>query len=152
MLSRPNGVKTMATDYIKIEDCGDGGLYRISSRNLTFGVYKESCKGFIGIREKFGDEFLFAEYHWDTGSPFGTVRPIEFLEACPLEDFREGDSFDAVTNRPVAFDKPIANGGKGWYYLDTGEVSQDISPVFKTNQKLFGWLKEKEAQYRREEK
>ena len=135
-------------DYIKVEDCVQGGLYRISSRNLAFGVFQAVSKGFVGIREKFGCEYLFEEYHWDNGPPHGTVMPKEFLEACPLLDLRESiGSFDSVTNRLVEFDKPIADGGKGWYYLDTGEGSQDIRPVSKNNQELFDWLKQKEEQY-----
>lgn len=136
------------SDYIKLDECVNGCLYRISSRNLTFGVYRSDAKGFVGIREKFGDEYLFTEYHYDTGAPFGTVHPKEFLESCPLADLRESiGAFDSVTNREVAFDKPIAAGGKGWYYLDTGEQSQDIRAVSRDNQKLFDWLKEKEVQY-----
>jgi hypothetical protein len=136
------------SDFIKIEECVNGCLYRISSRNLVVGVFRADVKGFIGIREKFGDEYLFTEYHWDNGPPFGTVMPKEFLEGCPLADLRESiGSFDSVTNREVAFDKPIANGGKGWYYLDTGEASEAIRPVSRGNQELFDWLKEKEAQY-----
>jgi len=135
-------------DYIKVDGCVNGGLYRISSRNLGFGVYRSDVKGFIGIREKFDSKFLFTEYHWDNGPPFGTVHPKEFLEDCPLADLRESiGSFDSVTNREVAFDKPIADGGKGWYYLDTGEASQAIRPVSRGNQELFDWLSEKEAQY-----
>lgn len=137
------------SDYIKIDECVNSCLYRISSRNLTFGIYCSDWKGFVGIREKFGAEYLFTEYHYDTGAPFGTVHPKEFLENCPLADLRESiGSFDAVTDREVAFDKPIADGGKGWYYLDTGEASEVIRPASRGNQKLFDWLKEKEAQYK----
>jgi len=44
-------------------------------RNLSYGVY-DGKEGFIGIREKFGHEFLFTEYHFDQGPPFGTVHTI----------------------------------------------------------------------------
>jgi hypothetical protein len=82
--------------HIKAEDCKDGGLYRIWSRNLRFGVYRVECRGFIGIREKFFHEYLFTEYHWDNGPPFGTVKPKEFLEDCPIQPISEhlGDTFD----------------------------------------------------------
>jgi hypothetical protein len=66
--------------YIKIDDCKNGYLYSLHSRNLTYGVYNEENKGFIGIREKFEQEYLFTEYHWDTGPPYGTVKPIKELE------------------------------------------------------------------------
>jgi hypothetical protein len=47
-------------------------------------------KGCMGKREKFGDWFLFTEFHWDTGAPFGTLRPMIELEKSPFgaEDFK----------------------------------------------------------------
>lgn len=73
------------TNYISLEGCKDGYLYYIHSRNLSFGVFRKETQGFIGIRMKFYDRYLFEEYHWDTGSPFGTVKPKEKLGKCPLE-------------------------------------------------------------------
>ena len=81
--------------HIPLDQCKHGFLYRITSRNLNTGVYNAKTKGFIGIREKFGDLYLFTEYHWDLGPPHGTVRPIEILEKCQtiideyLEDHTE---------------------------------------------------------------
>jgi hypothetical protein len=74
---------------ISIEDCKKGYLYLINSRNLDLAVY-DGDGGFIGIREKFGQRFLFTEFHWDTGEPYGTVRPQEELEHCPIESISEG--------------------------------------------------------------
>jgi len=74
---------------ISLTECRHGGFYRISARNFSFGVFNENTKGFIGIREKFGIEYLFTEYHWDTGEPFGTVHVEEFLEMCPIDDLSE---------------------------------------------------------------
>lgn len=68
-------------DYIKLEDCKERFLYKIFSRNLSYGVY-DGNSGFIGIRNKFGMDYLFTEYHWDTGPPFGTVHPKE--EICEV--------------------------------------------------------------------
>jgi hypothetical protein len=70
---------------IPLEECKHGGLYRISSRNLSLGVYDERHHGFTGIREKFGEFFLDTEFHWDTGAPFGTAHPKELLEMVPEE-------------------------------------------------------------------
>jgi hypothetical protein len=53
------------------------------------GVFRKDKKGFVGIREKFGERFLFVEYHWDTGPPFGTVKPLKCLERCPVENLDE---------------------------------------------------------------
>lgn len=72
-------------DYIAMQDCKGGVLYRIDSRNLYTGVYDEVTQGFTGIRTKFGDRYLFEEYHWDKGMPFGTVKPIEPICECPIE-------------------------------------------------------------------
>jgi hypothetical protein len=104
--------------------------------------------GFVGIREKFGSEYLFTEYHWDTGAPCGTVHPVELLEMCPLSDIRESVGIvDAVTQRPVAFDKPVIDGGKGWYFVDTGEASNEIYPRSTENEALLNYLEEKSEQY-----
>jgi len=64
--------------HIKLEDCQKGHIYKISARNFNIGIF-DGDTGFIGVREKFGDRYLFTEYHWDTGPPFGTVRPLEAI-------------------------------------------------------------------------
>ncbi len=79
---------------IPIEECIQGHLYRIHSRNLDLGVYREDIGGFIGIREKFGDHYLFTEYHSGLGPPYGTVHPQEDLGPCPIENLNEGQSFN----------------------------------------------------------
>src|SRR5579872_5414717 len=105
--------------YIKPEECVNGGLYRIHSRNLAYGVYKADVRGFVGIRNKFGSNYLFTEYHWDNGPPFGTVRPIEFIEQCPVEDLGESH---------------------------LGEHPK-IGKCYMTNRPLFDWLKERDTTY-----
>lgn len=70
---------------IAVGECKRRHVYRIHSRNLSFGVFApEKENGFIGIREKFGRLYLFTEHHHDNGPPFGTVSPVEDLG--PLED------------------------------------------------------------------
>ncbi len=103
----------MTAQHIPLADCKHGHLYRISSRNLSFGVFDSESQGFIGIRGKFHDRFLFTEYHWDTGPPFGTVRPQEELVRVPddIEVCEGKGSVDQKTRRPVSFDKE-----KGWYF------------------------------------
>ncbi len=93
----------MSGKYIPMSECKDGYLYRIFSRNLTFGVYREAARGFIGVREKFGNEFLFMEYHYDTGEPYGTVLPQKELEQCPITPINEGYSDGQAfhTNQPL---------------------------------------------------
>lgn len=80
--------------YIPLSDCRHGWLYKIKSRNLIMGVFCEDKKGFVGIREKFDQRFLFVEYHWDTGPPFGTVKPLECLEPCPIQNLDEDIEID----------------------------------------------------------
>lgn len=129
-------------NYIPLEKCEDRYLYRIRSRNLSFGVFNKSCNGFIGIREKFGSRFLFTEFHYDTGRPYGTVAPDEKLIKLPDDiELKENlYTIDSVSKRLVKFDKPVFQGGKGWYFVDTGESNDDIYPTYIINRELFKWL------------
>lgn len=61
------------------KDLKKGSIYKLRSRNLAYGVF-DGDRGFIGIREKLGSEFLFREYYAD-GSPYGTVQPLEEVGA-----------------------------------------------------------------------
>jgi len=69
-------------EYITIQKCQRGTVYKLSSRNLHYGVY-DGDEGFIGIRQKFGDFFLFTEYHYDQGAPFGTAKPLKEVTQLP---------------------------------------------------------------------
>jgi len=130
-------------DYIPLNDCKDRFLYQINSRNLSYGVYNEETKGFVGIRNKFGENYLFTEYHYDIGSPCGTVFPKKELIKIP-DDFSPYSTLEVIddkSKRPIKFDKPIFEGGKGWFYKDTGESDKNISPISIENDKLFEFLK-----------
>lgn len=98
-------------DVIARADCITGGIYRIHSRNLRFGVYNGEG-GFAGIREKFWTRSLFTEYHREGGidgsGAFGTVAPLEMIGQIPDGvDPREGwwaegeDDKTYVTNKAV---------------------------------------------------
>lgn len=107
--------------YIKIADCKHGWTYEVHSRNLTLGVFNAETKGFVGLRSKWGDEYLFTEYHWDTGAPHGTAKPRKEIEECPIKDLRE--RFDTICfrcNRAVHFVQNDKNGkGSGdWMHVD----------------------------------
>jgi hypothetical protein len=89
---------------------------------------------------------LFKEFHWDTGAPFGTVSGQEFRnEFLPdsIELREHMESRDRITQREVEFDRPIADGGRGWYFVDTGEASEDIHPCCIENEALFNFLDER---------
>jgi hypothetical protein len=137
---------------IPLKECRNGFLYEISSLNLLFGVFRSRDSGFIGIREKFGRFYLDTEHHAEIGSPYGSVHPLRELEPMPegmsLEETL-GSTVDWHTNRPIAFDKPVWEGGKGWYYIDTGLSSEGICPIERSNDALFYWLKAKKEKYYR---
>lgn len=62
--------------WIPMDKLVDRNIYEIKCRNLLFGAWSESTKAFIGIREKFGSKYLFAEYARETGPPHGTASAI----------------------------------------------------------------------------
>jgi len=66
-------------DYLSLEDCKHNYLYKLNSRNLRYGVFDKGTNGFTGIRRKYDSVFLFEEFHWDTGAPYGTAYPLEEL-------------------------------------------------------------------------
>jgi len=146
---------------ISKEDCIDRCLYKINSRNLILGVYKQSTGGFLGIRTKFGSRFIFEEYHWDNGPPFGTVKPIEMLEDFLPENIENKESLGTVCQNCGKSCKYIdVPGGKEikfqngksmfvsgeWKHLESIDC-KSISPVSKENDKFFEWLLKMEMKY-----
>jgi hypothetical protein len=129
-------------NYIPLDACVDHGVYRVNARNLAVGVFRAETRGFIGIREKFGEQYLFTEYHWDSGAPHGTVKPLEKIGDVDSEIILAESlgTLDSQTRRPVKFDRPVADGGRGWFYVDTGESSSAIRPVSIGNKQLFDLL------------
>jgi len=105
-------------DYIKVDDCKDGYLYKIYSRNLTYGIYSKQSGGFLGIRYKW-NEYLDVEYHMDTG---GTVTPHEEIKECPMKDLKE---------RYL-----IKMGMYPNYYIEPWRYS------WEDNDLIFDWIKE----------
>lgn len=137
---------------IGLSECKKRRIYKLHYRNLLFGVFDGNTR-FIGIRTKFNRRFLDTEDHWDTGPPFGTARPEEDTGIDIPEEIilhpreNEGIPVDKITGRNVAFDKPITEGGKGWYFKDTGEPSTNISAIAFDNKKLFEFLEKIEKSY-----
>lgn len=130
---------------INLTQCKKRRVYKLISRNLSFGVFDGKTR-FIGIRTKCGRRFLDTEDHWDTGPPFGTARPEEDTGIVVPEEIilhvceNEGIPVDKITGRDVSFDKPVSDGGKGWFFKDTGESNENISPIAFQNRKIFEFL------------
>ena len=40
-------------------------------------------------RFKFGHNYVFKEYHYDTGASFGTAKPLEEIEKSPFTTMKE---------------------------------------------------------------
>jgi hypothetical protein len=128
----------MTNKFIPILDCKLGYIYTLNSRNLNFGVFT-SQNTFIGLRTKFDDTFLDHELHYDRG---GTAMPLLEIEKLPssIPVQISCGTYDRITKLEVAFDKPISDGGKGWYFIDTGLSSKNILPCRRDNRELFDYL------------
>lgn len=129
---------------VPIPECIKGRVYLLRSRNLTVGVY-DGREGFIGIRTKFGDRFLFTEYHWDQGEPHGTVSGCQDTGIDVPDDIVIETSLgtvDGVTKKPVIWRGSPAGGGKGWCFADTGDPPEhdSITPTTVRNRPLFVFL------------
>ncbi len=82
--------------YLPLKECRPRHIYKLNSRNLKYGVFNPKDNGFIGIRTKFSNRYLFTEYHWDTGPPYGTAKPIEDLGLIDDEDVFLMESYPAI--------------------------------------------------------
>jgi hypothetical protein len=133
--------------YIPLTDCVDRRLYRIQSRNLTVGVYRADVRGFVGIRTKFGSRYLFTEYHWDTGEPFGTVKPVEDAGESVPDGMRTEDDLGTACSacgRPAAFDHEAMKAGmKGWNHADKSPRCEGMGGQAVPNDALFAWIEER---------
>jgi|LauGreDrversion4_2_1035121.scaffolds.fasta_scaffold20193_8 hypothetical protein len=130
-------MKTQQT--IPYYNCKVGNIYILNSRNLGFGVFT-GAGTFIGLRTKFENVFLDKELHVDRG---GTARPLYHFGSVPnnIPLATSLGTYDEKTGKEVEFDKPIVDGGRGWYFVDTEVPSRDIMPCSKGNTLLFNYLK-----------
>lgn len=65
-------------NYIEKDQLQPRRAYRLKSRNLLVGVWDPESDGFIGVRQKFGDKYLFTEYFY--GETWGTAHAVEALD------------------------------------------------------------------------
>lgn len=79
-------------EYIPLEQCKDGWLYRIAARNATLGIYRADKQYFEIRRQKGNEIYRFSgEYHWDWqggemwfgNKMLGTAKPIVEIEETP---------------------------------------------------------------------
>jgi hypothetical protein len=133
---------------VPLKDCIKGRVYRLRCRNLLVGVF-DGKDGFMGIRTKFGHRYLFTEYHWEQGAPFGTVAGAADLGIDVPEDIPIVEtlgSIDRDSKRPVERDADATNPHyperKGWWrYIDTGEVAgPEVYATAVANDELFAFL------------
>lgn len=77
--------------WVPLCECIDGHLYSIDARNGSFGIFvkgdgikhKYNNDAFILSRYKLGNNYIDQEFHWDTGEPHGTAKPIEDFGVAP---------------------------------------------------------------------
>jgi hypothetical protein len=149
---------------IPLADCKDRRVYRLQSRNLDFGVFRAATGGFIGLREKFGDRYLFEELHRGDGG--GTASPLEELaEELPVEiPLREGLGSVCQTcgvacdyvRWPEGGEREIALESGGtmkvpgqWQHLQATECVK-VRAVGKSNTAFFDWLDAVEKRHARQ--
>lgn len=93
---RPQDPHAATTGPVDMIDLVDGAVYQIRSRNLVAGIWQERSKSFLGIREKFGHRYLFAEYHFNVGAPFGTALEERRLNASVPEGMEIDERNEAL--------------------------------------------------------
>lgn len=80
----------MNTDtWIPIAECKPRGVYHVRARNFQLAVFDtvDGEPAFFGVRYKFDDDdgFISGEFHYDTGAPHGTCKPLKLIEMLPEE-------------------------------------------------------------------
>lgn len=143
-------------------ECKDRRLYRIHSRNLTFGVYRASVGGFLGLRRKFDNTYIFIEFHHEN-EKFGTVRPEEELADELPADIQMKEDLGSVCETcgtpchyapwPEGGNREITLGDGSkmevlgqWEHLATTECKK-VMAMGKNNAALERWLLEMEKKW-----
>jgi hypothetical protein len=135
--------------YLSAEELETGGVYRLRSRNLDFGVF-DGQRGFIGIREKFGSRYLDTEYNLHTAravEQVGTIGPDVLITESP------GRKCQACGGWVKCLEGEAGNAGAKWreYHIDANGVPLESEPdheiisVFVSNDALFAALETFEA-------
>ena len=74
------------SEYLKQQDLKEGYLYKILARKASYGIWIPKNESFAISRIKFGENFVFEEYHWDysQGPAHATAKPISEVEKSPF--------------------------------------------------------------------
>lgn len=130
------------SDFIPLQELLPHRIYRLQSRNLVVGVWKPEADGFLGVRQKFNERYLFLEYHYDLSETHGTAQALELLP----EILPEGTNLAAYLpprcdthGEDMKFAGQVAKGGKGWVHAETEEPCTG-TPVSEVNKELFDIL------------
>jgi hypothetical protein len=127
----------------KMEELIKGRIYKLECRNLLCGVWN-GVNAFIGIRHKWGDEFLDTEYHWDFDDHYGTVENAEDTNHDIPKDFVLDTDLgikDNITGEWIERKWDENNKFVGWYYIEDNEIATNVRPVGIPNKELFNYLK-----------
>lgn len=114
-------------------------VYRVRARNLEPLAIYAGAGRFVGLRWKFECWRLDSEW-WQE-----TVFAADFTATTvpdSLSLFETLAVVDEHTGLNVAFDRPIADGGRGWYFVDSGESSLAIRPLAVANKPLIEYLRQ----------
>lgn len=135
--------------FIPVGELEHGCVYEIVSRNLYVGVWDSQANngggGFIGIRQKFGDSYLFTEYEHTTGGNFGTARAFKKLDVKLPKGIVIGidvEFLDKTNGRLIEFTspRPPYGTGRGWVYSDAKEEVPTDNVLRVQNKPLFDIL------------
>lgn len=115
-----------------------GAAYWLRARNLRVGVWSDAAGGFIGIRGKFGGEFLDTESL--AGPQFGTASAVARVgAACVPAGVALRELLGVVDSLEC---RAVRRTGGGYVYADTGgALVGGAVPVLVENAPLMAYLR-----------
>lgn len=133
--------------FIPADQLVDRGLYRIKSRNLVLGFYRAEARTFVGIRTKFGSEFLDEEILNDPPGT-GTAMAEEFWDVVLGRDVLLATLLPGSKCKHERWCEYVQTSAEGeprkgfWKHLDDDSpVEGDDYPHALSNTVLFNILK-----------
>jgi len=139
----------------------DRHVYRLTARNFFLGAWDAAHGGFLGIREKFGNRYVFTEYFAEQDRSSGTAHAwtdadavvpdeIELTEYLGTQCSEHKRRARFVESVPGAF----PTRGRWVHADDETELDGDDSPMSISNQALFDFLEplaaEEDERFRKE--